>query len=280
MHHDVRLNCPHAALDRRAEFSRTPHPVVGREHRLIPVGSSSQRAATLATPRRHDGASGPGAHPQPEAVHTCPTPIVRLEGPLALSHGRYSSLGLAPRPRHAHTDARQDGTPLVSSCSLTGAVPARTRGSQAVSPLPGDCSRVLTRSRWVKPATRTSGPPSRVYCCHSGHWPAPRSSEQSKNVAELLASRPKTVSFCQCRFALRRRTTTGTGLPDRLRARHRYPVPPSLDPRHDCQTNRTMTSVLSTAVDNFVDRSSSFYFWLMSRINIPGLNKGVLVVDQ
>lgn len=45
--------------------------------------SGRQLAATLTPARRHDGAPGAGAHPQPEAVRLGPPAIVRLERALA-----------------------------------------------------------------------------------------------------------------------------------------------------------------------------------------------------
>lgn len=57
--------------------------------------SGSQRAAALVAPPSDDRAAGAGAHPQTEPMHTCTAPIVRLEGPLALGHGYFSSLHLA-----------------------------------------------------------------------------------------------------------------------------------------------------------------------------------------
>jgi hypothetical protein len=57
--------------------------------------SGSQRATAFGAPAGHDRASRASAHPQPETVHACTAPNVRLEGPLALGHGCFSSLHLA-----------------------------------------------------------------------------------------------------------------------------------------------------------------------------------------
>lgn len=75
------------------------------------------------------------------------TPIVRLEGPLALGHGLYS----LPNPaiKFAFTRTR---SPLSSaSHCVTSADPMDSVA--AVSPRPGDCSRVLTSVLLVKPAS-------------------------------------------------------------------------------------------------------------------------------
>jgi hypothetical protein len=69
-----------------------------------------------------------------------------------------------------------------------------------VSPRSGDCSRVLTRFRWVKPAPTR---PTRRHFGHTRHNRHGRPTSQKEaaaNVAELLAPGKKTVSFCQCRF--------------------------------------------------------------------------------
>jgi hypothetical protein len=66
-------------------------------------------ATPLAT-GGHDRTAGPGTHAQPEPVRPRPAAVVRLEGALALAHGRISRLlqawwprwlGWLPRPRAA-----------------------------------------------------------------------------------------------------------------------------------------------------------------------------------
>lgn len=57
--------------------------------------SGSQRLTPFAAPGGHDGAACACAHPEPESVHACAAPIVRLERPLALGHGCLSLLRLA-----------------------------------------------------------------------------------------------------------------------------------------------------------------------------------------
>ena len=69
----------------------------------IRVGSGGQGLASLAAPTGDDGAARTGAHPQPEAVHACATPVVRLEGPLALGHGCLSSIHMTAAPPRCFT---------------------------------------------------------------------------------------------------------------------------------------------------------------------------------
>ena len=60
----------------------------GRRRRRACAGSTSggELVATLAATAREDGAAGPGAHPQPEAVALGPATVVRLERALTLCH--------------------------------------------------------------------------------------------------------------------------------------------------------------------------------------------------
>lgn len=103
--------------------------------------SGSQGLTALATTTGDDRPAGPGAHAQTETVNACPPTIVRLEGPLALGHGCLSLLladhnpGKIPRTAVAQfrTNRRGPGTPVA-----------------AVSPHPGDLSRVLTALAQVK----------------------------------------------------------------------------------------------------------------------------------
>src|SRR3712207_286558 len=57
----------------------------GRRRRRACAGSTSggELVATLAPAAGEDGATGPGAHPQPEAVGLGPAAVVRLERALA-----------------------------------------------------------------------------------------------------------------------------------------------------------------------------------------------------
>ena len=152
MHDEVGLHRPHPLVDSGTELRRPRYPVPRRKHRARPcVESRSQRTAALATPIGHDGPAGPGPHPQPEPVYPRPAPVVGLKGPLALGHGCLSSLRMASAS-HARSWPVGTRSPLVSSSVSL----ASRRGLQknlvaAVSPRSGDCSRVLTRFRWVKP---------------------------------------------------------------------------------------------------------------------------------
>ena len=53
-------------------------------------GSGREPLAALTAATGEDRAPGPGAHPQPETVRTRAAAVVRLEGALALAHGRLS----------------------------------------------------------------------------------------------------------------------------------------------------------------------------------------------
>ena len=101
MHDEIGLNRSHPLADRGAEVRGPRHPVPRRKHDAkIPRESRSERATTLAAPVRHDRATRARAHPQPESVHACTTPVVRLKSPLALGHG--CSLLVAPGIRTHH----------------------------------------------------------------------------------------------------------------------------------------------------------------------------------
>ncbi len=181
--------------------------------------SGRQRTTSLTAPAGYDRAPGTRPHPQAESMHPCATPIVRLECPLALGHGCISSLRLATTSARRHL-----WQPLVSSAVLlrNRRAPHDLRGdrsgSQPYRRLPGDCSRVLTRIRWVKPANfarrRSRGVP-RIPPRSRPSWVDPSRTEPRRpqqrlprlrsdknvsiNVAERLALRDKTVSFWQCR---------------------------------------------------------------------------------
>ena len=103
-------------------------------------------------------------------------------------------------------------------------------GSQPYRRLSGDCSRVLTCVRWVKPGETLAGnrpetwPGSTYARDHPRKQPAPTRptgaifavTENNRertdlNATELLAAGRKTVSFSQCRFRLERWSTTKRG---------------------------------------------------------------------
>jgi hypothetical protein len=96
VNHDVGLNRPDPSPDCHVELSRSAHAVPRWEQESPPIqkGSSRERTAALLAPTGDDRPAGTGTHPQPESVHTCATPVVRLKCPLALGHGCFSSLRL------------------------------------------------------------------------------------------------------------------------------------------------------------------------------------------
>jgi hypothetical protein len=125
------------------------------------------------------------------------------------------------------------GRSCFASTSVGGGLAAGRRGPQAHHPgsqpyrrLSGDCLRVLTSVRWVKP-----GPtPTETWLSptdpleHLGKRLAPTRGTQAifpvteihrkrtgLNATELLAAGRKTVSFSQCRFRLERWSTTKRG---------------------------------------------------------------------
>ena len=158
--------------------------------------------------------------------------------------------------------------PLVTRPSrlLTGAV-SRNAWVAAVSPRAGDCSRVLTRFRWVKPRPRAHPPaPHGLQLPQPSRLPAEQKLP-AQNVAERLALGKKTVSFCQCRFDNETATDNEAGMPNQSRAHSSHhhcdePRPAASLP----VDNRATTAVLSPQpVDNFVDRSSSFLWSSLDR---------------
>lgn len=95
VHDQIGLNRPYSLANRDTEIRRPCHSVPGRQH--CPescVESRSQGTAALVTAARHDRAACTRTHPQPESVYTGPAAGVRLESPLALGHGCFSSFGL------------------------------------------------------------------------------------------------------------------------------------------------------------------------------------------
>lgn len=120
------------------------------------AGSRSERATALATPIGNDRAAGAGAHPQPEPVNTRTAAVVGLEGPLALGHGNlslypYGDRGPSTLPCRSDAPTVTKLVKLRRSC-FTNRRGLRANPGAAVSPRAGDCSRVLTRFAWVKPA--------------------------------------------------------------------------------------------------------------------------------
>ena len=176
---------------------------------------------------------------------------------------------LRPAGMKARGSGPQSAFWIRSSVSqlLTGAAPGHRRIA-AVSPRAGDCLRVLTRVRWVKPAALPSAVPSRAspparprLSLSSGTTATPANLHRI-NVAELLALGKKTVSFCQCRFHVRTARDN----------RARITTPPRAHgmTRHRDELRATTSTPVDNAaatnaptpqpVDNFVD-SSLPPFW-------------------
>jgi len=84
--------------DARRPRRRTSVNSVRRRRRCSGDRTASGRelGAALAPARGQDGATGPGAHAQPEAVGLGATAVVRLEGALAHGKGSLSKVGAAP----------------------------------------------------------------------------------------------------------------------------------------------------------------------------------------
>jgi hypothetical protein len=102
MHNKTGTATASATPDDRGELVPVRQPGLSRQHRARRSGG--EPLAALAAPRGNDGATGAGAHPQPEAVRARPTAVVRLEGALALAH--WSALLV---------DNRRTGPPIVIS---------------------------------------------------------------------------------------------------------------------------------------------------------------------
>ena len=137
--HHVGLHGSSPVLHRDIEIGRPRHTVPRGKHRCHTgfEKSGSQRATSLTTPVRHDRPAGPGAHPQPEAVHAGSAPVVRLEGPLALCHDSLLvASGIVPRPVPRAGGSRLPSRSLVRLCVsvVTGAAPGRRARIAAVSP--------------------------------------------------------------------------------------------------------------------------------------------------
>src|SRR5690349_20161622 len=157
VNHHVGLDCAHATADGGTEFRGPPHPVLSRKHRARScVESRSERAAALAAAAGDDGAAGAGPHTQPEPMHPRTATVVRLEGPLALGHVNLSLFLCGTRDSPTRCVSVRTRLPLISCRCVVLYLPALTPGGTriaAVSPRAGDCSRVLTSFRWVKPET-------------------------------------------------------------------------------------------------------------------------------
>ena len=190
-------------------------------------------------------------------MHPRTAPVVGLKGPLALGHGCHSSLRLATT-----SDAQVwIRSPLVSSSSrsLAGAV------SEGIS----DRSRAATFGRLFEGTDEiylgqtSAGGPRHVDISHTSHRAYVAENSAPGNVAERLALRRKTVSFCQCRShtgtATRQRSEDArTGREPTVDGTAVTSPDPAASPPVD---NRATTSVSPQAVDNYVDSSSAFSWW-------------------
>ena len=137
-------------------------------------GSGSQRTTTLAAPLGHDRAPSARPHAQPETMNPRPAPVVRLEGPLALGHGYFSSLHLVVADRCTRRRCnRTNATTVVKlwSRSITGAVPKNPVA--AVSPTFG---RLFEGTDVTSPGQTALSCPAdgaEIYCRHSRHAKTP-----------------------------------------------------------------------------------------------------------
>lgn len=262
MHDEIGLNRPRSVANRDTEISRPCHPVPGRKHCPLPcVESRSQGTAALAATARHDGAACARTHTQPEAVHTGPAAVVRLESPLALGHGCFSSFGLVSTTSVTMTlMAAEDAATVGKLIHLAGAAPLRFEKNHrvaAVSPRAGDCSRVLTRFAWVKPG-QTRSPTARAQ-------PHPVTKTTSvtifavpvRNLSAMLPNgwplREKTVSFSQCRFEVRRRRNQSEDDTGREPADHNRYVQSSDTGSTPTDSATITTDYCPQSVDNYVD---------------------------
>src|ERR687887_548134 len=98
-----------------------------------PPGSGRQLVAALAAAGCDDGPPGPGAHPQPEAVCSRATAVVRLKG--ALAHVRAPSRSATTSP-HLASQAASSGQAepwrtgdLVTVRNASGTGQTETAGS-------------------------------------------------------------------------------------------------------------------------------------------------------
>ena len=263
--HHVRLHGSRPVLDRGIEIGRPRHAVPRGKHRCH-TGFGNQAVSErrpLRTPVRHDCPAGPGAHPQPEAVHAGTAPVIRLERPLALCHDSLlvaSGIVLDPVP-HAGWSRLPSRSPDRLCVSLvTGAAPGLSARIAAVSPTFGrlyeGTDRSFARSNLAcdgRPAGRRSltdvtpatGPPSNLLeslpqCCRTvgvsrGKLLASGSAVSDRNGARQRSEDGRSASwptdFVGC---LERRSRVPSGV--------------------SCGT---VVAVLSTPVDNHVDSSSS-----------------------
>ena len=109
----------------------------------------------------------------------------------------------------------------------------------------------------------SAGGPRHVDISHTSHRAYVAENSAPGNVAERLALRRKTVSFCQCRShtgtATRQRSEDArTGREPTVDGTAVTSPDPAASPPVN---NRATTSVSPQAVDNYVDSSSAFSWW-------------------
>jgi hypothetical protein len=124
-----------ATADRCGEVRATPQSLRRGKHGYLDIptglnaGSGRQRAAALGTARRKDGATGTGAHAQPETVGLGTAAVVRLIG--ALAHVR--------TPSSTSSGGIRCKTPLYQSAAEQPLNP--THGGCSGQPYPGSARR-------------------------------------------------------------------------------------------------------------------------------------------
>ncbi len=118
--HEGRTRSPTSAPNGSGEVGAPAHAMGRGQHR-----SGSEASAALTAARRKDGATGAGAHPEPEAVGLGPTPVVGLER--TLGHKGLRGLtgaagrGRPPLGRYELTGVtRQQGTPAAPYGTTSG----------------------------------------------------------------------------------------------------------------------------------------------------------------
>lgn len=262
MHDEIGLNRPYSLANRDTEISRPCHPVPGRKHCPEPcVESRSQGTAALATAAGHDGAACTRTHTQPETVHTGPAAVVRLESPLALGHGCFSSFGLVSTTSVTMTVmAAEDAATVGKLIHLAGAAPLR------FSREPPSRSRIATCGRlfegtdeiclgqtWPDPLAVGPNSASPGNKSHTSHQLCLACEEPVGNVAERLALREKTVSFSQCRFEVERRRNQSEDDTGREPADHNRYVMSSDTGSTPTDSAMITTDYCPQSVDNYVD---------------------------
>lgn len=130
-------------------------------------------------------------------MNTSSPPVVRLEGPFALGHGRLLAMSgnITIRPLTAfQLDWPAGQSEVVFAAGRRG--PWTNPGRSRIADFSGDCSRVLTRLRLVKPRPpgnrfRASCPLS---CSPSVHPRPPHSQRTHHNAKQRLAAVRKTLA--------------------------------------------------------------------------------------